>query len=131
VSGRFRALRQDVEDVLKHHVTGVQQNHQMVDQICGFRRQFRIRARNAGEGGFHPLFPDLLGDAFDALGEQAGGPAFRRIGGCAVGDGRLQSGEPAQTRRVLLAETADAVQVAGIANRPDLQDEGVSVTVAV
>jgi hypothetical protein len=40
VSGRFRALRQDVEDILKHHVTRVQQDHQMIDQIRGFRCQF-------------------------------------------------------------------------------------------
>jgi dienelactone hydrolase len=98
LSGRFRALRQDVEDVLKHHVTRPKQHHQVIDQIRGLRRQFRIRARDAGQGGLDALFPDLLGDAFDALGEQAGGPAFGRVGGGADGDGRLQPGEAAEAR---------------------------------
>src|SRR5690606_12355379 len=86
-------------------------------------------AGGAGERGLDALLADLLGDAFGTFGEQAGGPAFGRAGVGARGDGLFQPGEATEAGGVLVAEAAGAVQVAGVADRPDLQQQGVAVAV--
>ena len=82
----------------------MEKHQEVIDQIRRLAGEFLVRSGDAGQGGLDALFPDLLGDAFGALGDQFGGPAFGRIGGGPFGDGPLQPGDAAETRRVGGAE---------------------------
>ncbi|KAK0330760.1 hypothetical protein LTR94_031556, partial [Friedmanniomyces endolithicus] len=107
----------------------MEKNEQVIHQIRSLAGQFLIRARNPGQGGLHTLFADLLSDAFWAFCDETSGPAFGGGGGRPLGYCLFQTGDPAQARRISFAETACAMKVAGVADRPNREHQGVIVAV--
>ncbi|MNI21491.1 hypothetical protein D3C73_750180 [compost metagenome] len=126
--GQKAVMIQEVERRQKHPHGEVAAAAEQ-DQIRRLAGEFRIISRRPGQSRFDPLFADLLRGAFGALGDQARGPAVVGIGLGADMDGALQPADAAEPRRVLLAEAADAVQVAGVADRAHLHHHGVAVAV--